>query len=996
MVHESSWGQAIVLDKPSRTSVWPAYSIQKIVWNATNIENIKIEASLDSGRNWIIVQNSYPASAGYYEWEVPNKVSDSCYIRVSDVQNANTNSTNYKNNPFKIPSPTLGLESFENIYYAKQQLPILWNSTGIKKVNIYLSYDNKASFQKIASNVAANAFSFNHILRDTTAGTCFIAIVDSANSQVGDTSSTPFSVAAAIVGRSSKYKGGSFDGHAYKNNLPQKIQLTNPNKYDSLIGGQKLTIQWSGNNLDNIDLLYSIDTLRTWKIIDSNISAQALGYDWKIPNIPTNHGIIKIRDTRDTSLNDVSDTSFMIRKKTLVLNSINDTVYKNAVYPIYWSGLGIDKIKMYIGSTLVADSINALKESYNWVVPNNLTSGLYLKIMDISDSTILDSIQINNIGDLPRSSSFKNKGGYYDGHSYKSNIKGTVNIVYPNGGERIPKSTRINIKWTSSEIDYLKLYYSLDGGTNWVLADTNIVANLGYYNWKLPNTLSTNVVTKLVYASDNSVQDHSNNPFTIVDKELSIQLDKSNWKKNNVNQVSWNSFGVDSLSISYKEKDSLQWKLIPGNISTNAELYNWYTPNVASNHVIIKITDYSDAVLVAQDTVALDPNNYLTTQSNFKYKGGKFDGHSFKSNINKIIINKPVANEVLVSGKPYAVNWDYLNLNDTVLLQYSIDSGKTWINIEKVSALLGTYEWIIPASSNSGNSIGGDAEFRNKSNANTAINSDKCLIRVLDIKAGNEVVGMSKGIFSIKPNGTLVKPIVSFTSIEHVTWTGNQMYKKLLATTNSNDTLKYFIAAGTNGSIIKDSLVINGPGSLTIGCFDPGGGIYSKSDTVLQSFCVNPIAPIITRDINSNLISSAASDNKWYKDDILMANTTPSFKPTSNGNYSVSTSINGCTSTKSNVYYYVVTDILVLNNNQYIKIDPNPFTDHAILKFALNGYAHLQLEVFQISTGMKVLSKSNLSNESNIQLGQISNGYYLFIFSTPDNKYRYQFKLLKL
>ena len=995
MGHKASMGQAIVLEKPTRTSVWPAYSIQKIIWNATNIENIKIEASLDSGRNWIIVQNSYPASAGYYEWEVPNKVSDSCYIRVSDVQNANTNSTNYKNNPFKIPSPTLSLESFENIYYAKQQLPILWNSTGIKKVNIYLSYDNKASFQKIASNVAANAFSFNHILRDTTAGNCFVAIVDTSNENVGDTSRILFSVASAPIGRAAKFKGGTFDGHATKNNLSKSLLLTTQNKYDSLIGGQKITIKWSGNNLDNIDLLYSIDSLRTWKIMDSNISAQSLSYDWKVPNIPTGFGKIKIRDASDSNFNDVSDTCFVIRKKTLTLRPIVEQVYTKAVLPIYWSGLGIDKLKIYVGNTLVADSINALNETFNWIVPINLQHAAYLKIIDIADSTILDSVLLSNPISLPNGSSFKNKGGYYDGHSYKSNIKGIVNIVYPNGGERIPKSARINLKWTSSEIDYLKLFYSLDGGTNWQLADSNIVGNLGSYSWKLPNITSNSVLTKLVYASDSSVSDFSNGTFTLVDKELSLQLDKSSWMKNNVNQISWRSFGVDSLSISYKQLDSANWKIIPNNISTNAELYNWYTPNFAGNKVIVKVIDYSDSVLFAQDTVTLISNS-ITSPSNYKYKGGKFDGHSFKSNINKIIINKPVANEVLVSGKPYAVNWDYLNLSDTVLLQYSIDSGKTWINIEKVSALLGTYEWVIPVSSNTGNSVGGNNEFRNTSNATTTINSDKCLIRVLDIKAGNEVVGMSKGIFTIKPNGALTKPVVSFNAISNTTWTGSVMYKKMLGSTNSNDTLKYYIASGNNASIVNDTLVITGPGAITIGCFDPGSANYSKSDTITQAFCVNPIAPTISRDANNNLVSSSLNGNKWYKEELLMTDTAKLIKPTANGYYTVSTTQNGCTSSLSSTYYFVVTDVIVINNNEYIKIDPNPFTDHAILKFALNGYAHLQLEVFQISTGMKVLSKANLSTESNIQLGQISNGYYLFIFSTPDNKYRYQFKLLKL
>ena len=993
MGHQVSWGQAIVLEKPTRTSVWPAYSIQKIVWNASNIENIKIEASLDSGRNWVTILESYPAPAGFYEWEIPNKVSDSCYIRVSDVQNPNSYSTNYKNNPFKIPAPTLSLESFENTYYAKQQLPILWEGTGIKKVNIFLSYDNKVSFKKIASNVLANAYSYNHILRDTIASNCFIAIIDSANANVGDTSNISFNIVTALVGSTSKFKGGSFDGHVSKNNLPQIIALTSPNKYDSLIGGQKITIKWSGNNLDNIDLLYSIDTLRTWKLIDSNISAQALGYDWKIPNIPTGYGKVMVRHTKDNTLNDLSDTCFMIRKKTLALSPISDQVYKNAVFPIYWSGLGIDKIKIYVGNNIVADSVNALNELYNWVVPNNIQNGTYIKIVDISDSTIIDSVQLNNVSALARSTSYKNKGGYYDGHSYKSNLKAKVTIVYPNGGERISKAARVNLKWTSSEIDYLNVYYSLDSGSNWTLADSNIVANVGFYSWKLPNIVSDKVLTKLVYSSDTSVQDNANSTFTIVDKKLLLQLDKSNWRKNSVNQIRWNVFGVDSLSISYKEKDSSTWIPMPMNIASDAEMYNWYTPNLASNFVVIKAVDNADSLLFAQDTVELMSSTGISIPSTYKFKGGKFDGHSYKSNINKIIINKPIANEILVSGKPYTLNWDYINLNDTVLLQYSIDSGKTWINIEKVSAVLGSYEWVIPVSNNTANSNIATSENRILGTSN--INSDYCMIRVLDIKAGNEIVGTSKGIFSIKPNASLIKPVVTFPIVTDTGWTGNIIYKKLLGTSNSNNIVKYYIASGSNATIVKDTVVIAGAGAVTIGCYDEGNAIYSISDTVKQTFCVNPSTPTITRD-NNNLISSAPYGNKWYKSDIIIPDTTQTIKPTNNSSYKVSATQNTCTSSLSNAYYFLVTDIIILDNKQYIKIDPNPFNDHAILRFALNGYNSIQLQIFEMSTGNKVFSKANLYSQSNIQLGQLNKGYYLFVFSTPDNKYTYQFKMLKI
>ncbi len=55
------------LKKPAAGDIWPALSVQRIEWSTANIDNIKIETSLDSGRTWTVLLSSYPASATYYE-----------------------------------------------------------------------------------------------------------------------------------------------------------------------------------------------------------------------------------------------------------------------------------------------------------------------------------------------------------------------------------------------------------------------------------------------------------------------------------------------------------------------------------------------------------------------------------------------------------------------------------------------------------------------------------------------------------------------------------------------------------------------------------------------------------------------------------------------------------------------------------------------------------------------------------------------------------------
>ena len=159
--------QVLQLTKPSLGDVWPAYSTQRIEWTSQNIDNIMIESSLDSGRTWTIIASSYPASAQYFPWVVPNKSSDSCFIRISDVLNTSTASYN-RAKPFKIPAPSIIIDSLPSNVIAKTVLPITWVSSGINSVAIYASFNNKISFIKIADSLSAYNFYFNWVVVSIT------------------------------------------------------------------------------------------------------------------------------------------------------------------------------------------------------------------------------------------------------------------------------------------------------------------------------------------------------------------------------------------------------------------------------------------------------------------------------------------------------------------------------------------------------------------------------------------------------------------------------------------------------------------------------------------------------------------------------------------------------------------------------------------------------------------------------------------------------------
>ena len=168
-------------------------------------------------------------------------------------------------------------------------------------------------------------------------------------------------------------------------------------------------------------------------------------------------------------------------------------------------------------------------------------------------------------------------------------------------------------------------------------------------------------------------------------------------------------------------------------------------------------------------------------------------------------------------------------------------------------------------------------------------------------------------------------------------------------------------------------------------------------DISLIMSVAKPNAPSISRDASGNLVSSSSSGNQWYKDGvILLGATSATFKPIDASNYSLTTSTYGCVSSMSNTYYFLVTDVINLSANEFIKLAPNPFINQLNFDFVVKGYQRLNIEVFDIATGSKKASMQNLMAGMPINLSQLSGGTYIIKVSSNDGKINYQFKMIKL
>ena len=190
-----------------------------------------------------------------------------------------------------------------------------------------------------------------------------------------------------------------------------------------------------------------------------------------------------------------------------------------------------------------------------------------------------------------------------------------------------------------------------------------------------------------------------------------------------------------------------------------------------------------------------------------------------------------------------------------------------------------------------------------------------------------------------------------------------------------------------------NSFTTTKPGTYSVTLTNSNGCI---SEVGSGTATIQPIpnTPIITRD-NTGFLISGSTGTTWYKDGIALADTSQKYKPVTPGNYTAKITLNGCSGSISNAYYYLVTDIINLSEDEFIKLSPNPFVGFLNLEFKLKNYQKLNLQVIDVSNGNIVHSLNDIYSGSKLQLSNLSAGIYVVRVKTNDSKKSYQFKMVK-
>jgi len=239
-----------------------------------------------------------------------------------------------------------------------------------------------------------------------------------------------------------------------------------------------------------------------------------------------------------------------------------------------------------------------------------------------------------------------------------------------------------------------------------------------------------------------------------------------------------------------------------------------------------------------------------------------------------------------------------------------------------------------------------------------------------------------------------IAPIVKDTN-----YCNNSSSDTIRVTSSAGATLLWYGTNATGGTssttAIKPTTATVGAANYYLSQIITATGCEGPRSKVVVTTKPIPSSPTLSRD-TANFLLSGAPGTTWYKDGSAITDTTQKYKPATPGSYTAKTTTNGCTSVMSSAYYYLVTDIINLSKDEFIKLAPNPFINQLNFDFVVKGYQRLNIEVFDVATGTKVASQPNLTAGSRITLGQLSAGTYVIKITSADNKISYQFKMVKL
>ena len=485
----------ITVTSPNGGETFTPNTSRTITWtNTPDVSGLyNIFYSTDGGSSYTTIATG--VSGNSYVWaSVPNIPSTNCIIRVQDQANSCKNDVSDAAFTIRPLSPIMTYPNGGEVFSSVTSINITWLSSTYYNTNVRLEYslDSGITWNLISASTL-NDGSQAWTLPFANSTKCLVKVSDATNVNLNDVSNAVFTITPIV-------------------------KITNPNGLDELGACTQTSITFTHTaNFTSFDIAYSLNNGASWNgIINGYAQGGTTGsYNWSIPNVISAQALIRVSPAGNAAYGDISDTTFKINPAvTLIQPNFGGTVQAGSVFPIKWTSDGISNLYDLAYSTTgsagpwinIVIGYNTASNTYNWTVPNTLSTNCYIRVRD-NVATCKEDIS-----------------------NFSFTISATappLTVTAPNGQDVLLGCQNTNITWTETgaPAGSYKIELSVNGGINWSIIESNYASTSGSYNWIVQNTYSALALIRVSAVSNSSLTDASDAAFTITNRNITATLD---------------------------------------------------------------------------------------------------------------------------------------------------------------------------------------------------------------------------------------------------------------------------------------------------------------------------------------------------------------------------------------------------------------------------------------------------------------------------------------
>jgi len=403
----------------------------------------------------------------------------------------------------------------------------------------------------------------------------------------------------------------------------------------------------------NIDISYNGGI--TWHNIVSDLPAINESYNWIVSDSVSTTCYFRVSSSQYPHVYDWSNNLFSIVTLELLSPNGGEEIQLFRDHIVSWQSDGIDNIRLEYSSDngqnwiTLANSYPTVSGVYQWNIDTVLGSQNLFKITDVENQNIFDVSD-----DLFTVCS--------------------IQLLTPDGDNiRMQAGKSITISWSSNYVSsLLKLEFSTDNGESFGLIADSIQPGVSTYDWTVPDINSTECRFKISSIAYPDVHSLIGN-YTICKLNLTTPNGGEIWASNSYQDIAWNSYNIQYLSIAFSSDNGENWTSIVSSAEASSGSFNWQIPNIFSEECLIRITDQADGNIS-------------------DFSAGSFSIYP------ALRLLAPNGGEYMTANTLYTIRWNALPEIQAVLLDYSLDNASTWQQIFSTPypATNGQYEWIVP------------------------------------------------------------------------------------------------------------------------------------------------------------------------------------------------------------------------------------------------------------------------------------------------------------